>query len=174
MLILFLRTSKYIFPYFFLPNNDRSDLHSSPSALSIFWVLLMGGWACHVGRLWHSSSCLLFNNWLTVSLSPNHWKHLNKTLPAPCFDLAHHIHHRNTSLKIDVFLSILPLCSANLLLTPVMVPMPSGTRHEHILTHPSCPRPLPFPHLPFSTFCPFFLRDATSHLVMPPTDNTLL
>ena len=46
MLIIFLRAFKFIFPYFFLPNNEcRSDLCSSPSALGICRALLMRGWA---------------------------------------------------------------------------------------------------------------------------------
>ena len=48
MLVLFLGTFKYIFPYFFLPNNEcRRDFRSTQSALGIFRALLMGGWACH-------------------------------------------------------------------------------------------------------------------------------
>ena len=46
MWITLLRAFQYIFPYFFLPNNERrSDLHSSPSVLGVFRVLLMHGWA---------------------------------------------------------------------------------------------------------------------------------
>ena len=46
MLITLLRAFKYIFPYFFLPNNKgRSDLCSSLSALGVFRALLMHGWA---------------------------------------------------------------------------------------------------------------------------------
>jgi len=71
----------------------------------------------------------------------------------------------------QVSLSILPLCSADLLLTPVMVPMPSGTRHEHILTHPSCPCPLPFPHLPFSGMPPTTSR---CRWLIPPSPKCLL
>ena len=49
MLIPFLRDSKYIFLYFFCPNNEhRSDFRSSPSAVGIFRALLMRGWACNV------------------------------------------------------------------------------------------------------------------------------
>ena len=44
MLILSLRAFKHIFPYFFLPYNERkSNFRSSRSALGIFRALLMGG-----------------------------------------------------------------------------------------------------------------------------------
>ena len=63
MLFLFLKASKCIFLYFLFNNKCRSDLHNCPSVLSIFWVVLMGGWTCHI-----HCSILPFiqhdNNWL--------------------------------------------------------------------------------------------------------------
>ena len=49
MLVLFLSTFKYIFPYFLSLNNEcASELRNAPSALGIFWALLMSGWARHI------------------------------------------------------------------------------------------------------------------------------
>ena len=103
MLIPFLRDSKYIFPYFFRPNNEhRSDLRSSPSALSIFRALLMRGWAFNVNvrsilpsvqqstrpRQWSIWACHIDGDTNTTQQRTTTTTH-----PPPMVATAHHCHH---------------------------------------------------------------------------------